>query len=115
MIEASGGPLSEALTHVSIALWGAGTVLTVISLERTFGKRRLFFWLGMSCLILGSVLGLITDWDNALRAAMSIAALALCTTWIAIRLLRDKVRAKRHARLLKEAIEHMRPEDEDDD
>lgn len=114
MIEASGGHLSEALTHVFIALWGAGTVLTLISLERSFRRRRLFFWLGISCLILGSVLGLIMDWDNALRAAMSIAALALCTTWIAARLLRNKVLAKRHARLLKEAIEHTRPEDEDD-
>jgi len=115
VIEASGGPLSEALTHVFIALWGAGTVLTLISLERGFRRRRLFFWLGMSCLILGSVLALVTDWDNALRAAMSIAALALCTTCITVRLLRSKVRAKRRARLLIDAIEHMRPEDADDD
>ncbi|MBN2209387.1 MAG: hypothetical protein JW759_08845 [Candidatus Coatesbacteria bacterium] len=115
MIEASGGPLSEALTQVSVALWGAGTVLTLISLERRFGKGRLFFWLGMSCLMLGCILGLVADWDNALRAAMSMAALVLCTTWIAVRLLRNKVLAKRRAHLLKEAIEHTRREHGEDD
>ncbi len=115
MIGAWAESWSETLTHVYIALWGVGTVLILISLERRFRRRRLFFWLGISCLTLGSVLGLTTDWDNALRAAMSIAALVLCIACIAIKLLRDKARSRRHVRLLKDAIEHMGQDRTDED
>lgn len=115
MIGAWAESWSETLTHVYIALWGVGTVLILISLERKFRRRRLFFWLGISCLTLGAAVGLITDWDNALRAAMSIGALILCGTCVAIRVLRDKVRSRRHVRLLKDAIEHMGQDTTDED
>ena len=115
MIGAWAESWSETLTHVYIALWGAGTVLILISLERKFSRRRLFFWLGISCLTLGAAIGLITDWDNTFRAVMSVAALLLCGTCVAIRVLRGKLRSRRHVRLLKDAIEHMGAERTDED
>jgi len=106
---------TRPLVQVYIGFWGAGTVLLLISLERAFSRRRLFFWLGILCLAVGASLGLLTDWANRLRAAMSIAALVLCIACIAIKLLRDKVRSRRHVRLLKDAIEHMGAERTDED
>ena len=115
MIEGGVAWWSEAFAHVYVGLWGAGTVLTVISFERGLRRRRLFFRLGISCLALGAGMGLVTDWDNTLRVTMSITALVLCGIGVTISALKDRIRRKRKVRLLKEAIQHMGQDNETDE
>ena len=112
MIEPGLASSTRPLVQVYIGFWGAGTVLLLISLERAFSRRRLFFGLGILCLAVGASLGLLTDWANRLRAAMSIGALVFCATAATVRLLRDRIRSGRRLRELKDAIEHMGPERE---
>ncbi|MBN1592214.1 MAG: hypothetical protein JW941_03070 [Candidatus Coatesbacteria bacterium] len=115
MINGKGIWWSEAFAHIYVGLWGIGTVLILISFDRAIRRRRLIFRLGLIFLALGSGLGIFLDWDNSIRATMSVAALAFCLAAAAISLLKERIGRRRRMRMHKEEIEHLRDRDEDDE